>query len=137
MTREEWKAIEAKLVYQGARVKLQCDSYVVDLVVHRQKMRLSVFVFVDGQIDPKWLREDCDERRRFMRPVVHKPKAFSAKDIRDFGKRACADAIKRGTFTWYSPEWPSVMPLSRHLDKHNTSVTLAVATPETPGTENA
>lgn len=136
MNREQWADIEARLVYPGARVKLQCDTDVVDLIVHREKMRMSIFVFINGELDPKVGREDCDHRRRFWRPVVRKPRPFKASEIRAFGKRWCADEIKRNTFTWYSPEWPSLTQLRRHFEKNNTSVVMAVAEPEAAGTQD-
>jgi hypothetical protein len=130
MTRDECLKVERRLVFPGASVKLQCDEYCVALEVQRDKMRMVVMVYVDGRFKGKWITEDCEERRRFLRPVTHRPKPYTPKQERLLGKKWCDAQREKHTHTYYLPIWASTRALLRHLHKHNSSVELVGA--ETP-----
>lgn len=121
MTRDDWKDIEKQLVFPGARVTLQRDQFRVDLVVVRLKMRMFIVPYVDGHMRGTHITTECEERRRFMRPVVRKPK-FTAKEEKAYGKRWCATYVKNHTRTFYTFDWTSVAAIRRHFTKHNVSV---------------
>lgn len=124
MTRDECRMVEQRLVFPGAQVELQCDAYRATLHVVRDKMRMMVMVYVDGVWKGEWLLHDCQERRRFMRPVVHRPKPFTPKQVKLLGKKWCDEQRKKQTGIYYMPSWPSTRALLRHLHKHNSSVEL-------------
>lgn len=124
MNREDWQKVEQKLTYPHALVALQCDGYRVDLFVYRNKMRMHILVFVDGSMSTQHVAEDSDIRRRFMRPVVRKPRAFTKKEQRSFGKRWCDKYIKDHTRMSYSHDWPNVATIRRHFSKTNASIAL-------------
>lgn len=128
MKREAWEELQRSLTWPGASAKVQCDGYVVTLQVQRDKMRMVIAVFVGGWMRGEWLMNDCEERQRFMRPTVRRPKPYTAKQIRVLGKKWCDEQIAKRTFTWYGCLWPSIPVLRRHFEKHNTSVELYVAT---------
>ncbi|MGS1014086.1 hypothetical protein ACVCL0_09165 [Rhodanobacter sp. UC4450_H17] len=124
MTRGEQMELERRLVFPGAVAKLQCDQYVVALEVQRDKMRMVVMVYVDGHFKGKWMAEDCEERRRFLRPVIRRPKPYTPKQVKLLGKRWCDAQREKHTHTYYLPYWSSVRTLLRHLHKHNSAVEL-------------
>lgn len=121
MNREQWKDIEQHLSFPGAMVTLECDTYTVQLVVMRRKMRMEIWVYVNGEVKRDYLLNDCDIRRRFMRPEVKKPR-ITDKQVRAHGKRVCARFVKENTFTTYDCAWPSITPLRRHFTKHNSRI---------------
>lgn len=124
MNREQRQEVERRLCYPGASVKLACDGYEVVLEVLRDKMKLVIVVFVDGSWKGEWLLHDCEQRRRFMRPVTRRfGKPYTPAQIRLLGKKWCDE--RRKPRTYYLPYWASVKPLLNHLEKHNTSVELA------------
>lgn len=124
MTRDECMAVERRLVYPGARVELRCDAYSVLLEVQRERMRMFVVVYVDGFLKGEWLLKDCEERRRFMRPVTIRPKPYTPRQVRLLGKKWCDESRAKYTGTYYAWDWKSVRSLLRHLHKHNSSVEL-------------
>jgi hypothetical protein len=126
MKREDWLALEKQLTWPGARASLQCDGYRVTLMVQRDKMRMVIAIYVNGWFRGEWVRDDCEERRRFMRPKTECAMRFNKADLR-LGKRWIAKMKAKYSFTWYSPIWPSVQVLRRHFEKHNTSIELATA----------
>ncbi|MGA7438604.1 MAG: hypothetical protein WBW32_10825 [Luteibacter sp.] len=121
MNREQWKDIEQRLTFPGAMVTLECDTYTVQLLVMRRKMRMEIWVYVNGEVKREYLLNDCDIRRRFMRPEVKKPR-ITDKQLRAHGKRVCARFVKDNTFTIYDAAWPSLTPLRRHFAKHNSRI---------------
>ena len=124
MNRDECLKVEQRLVFPGARVELQCDAFRVMLEVQRDKMRMVVMVYVDGYFKGKWQIEDCEERRRFMRPVIHRPKPYTPKQVKLLGKKWCDEQQAKHTRAYYLPFWMTVRPLLRHLHKNNSSVEL-------------
>lgn len=126
MTPEDRQHVEKRLVYPGAQVQLQCDQYAVTLQVERDKLRMVVTVFVDGSWKGIWLSNDCEERRRFMRPITKVfGKPYTPAQIRLLGKKWCAE--QRKPRTYYVPYWASVKSLLRHFEKNNRSVELVKA----------
>lgn len=122
MKRDEWQALEQRLTWPGAQARLVCDGYEVTLEVQRVKLRMVIAVFVGGWMRGEWMLKDCEERRRFMRPLVIRPKPFTKAQIRLLGKKWCEEQIAKRTGTYYIPYWPSVTALRRHFQKHNTSI---------------
>jgi hypothetical protein len=127
MKREDWQVIEKRLVYPGASAKLTVDGYAVDLQVELDKMRMIITVYVNGSWKGIWLTTDCEERRRFMRPVIRRRKPFTPQQIRLLGKKWCEE--QRKPFTYYLPYWPTVGAIRRHFEKHNSSIELVVVAP--------
>ena len=100
MTKEDWAEIERSLSFAGCGVHLDCDGY--KLAIQRArltKMRDCLVIYVNGVFKGKWMKEDCQERRRFLCPreaFFYKPKArakqremlkkWSKREIREFEK---------------------------------------------------
>jgi hypothetical protein len=126
MTKEQWAEIETKLQSPWGNVSLMCDGYKLTLQIQRDKMRLVIMIFIDGEFKGIWFNE-CEERRRFFRPSVRK--IFPPSAFKGFTKKEMkSDWVKKQmdkTITAYSPLWPSFRPLKAHLIKNNTSIELA------------
>lgn len=70
VTPQEWKEVEESLNSFYSTVELRCDGYEVTLALRRiDQFKNAIFVYVNGVIKGEWLIEDCEERRRFLRPV--------------------------------------------------------------------
>lgn len=123
-TVEQWKKAEDALAGYFGDVVLHCDGYVLNLRLQRIKPRqFTICVYVNGCIRGEWLASDCEERRRFFRPVtrrIHQSKFIDAM-IKIYGKKKLPpDTYKTGTY--YLFDWRSFGGLRRHLLAHNTSV---------------
>lgn len=130
ITKEQWKEIAFELASAMGQVKLKCDDYDVRLQVERVSARRYVIVpYVDGYLRGKWVLEDCEERRRFMRPVERF--FYSAKTRKELlkiyggsrAKKADREDVNR-KYTFYEMHWDSVGALRRHLEKNNKEITL-------------
>jgi hypothetical protein len=135
LTKEQWAQIEKSLSHPWGAARLTVDGYDVKLEVRRvsqRTMKYEIAVFIGGDIKGQWIMRDCDERRRFYRPVVTKvhnkkqresllkiPKKTLAKWAKE-NKNFDPDA----TFIIYSPTWLTFAPLRRHLEANNDSIEL-------------
>ena len=125
ITKDQWGEIETHLSYAFGCAKLTCDGYEVTLqVVSVNTLQYGIMVYVNGLFNGKWLIEDCEERRRFLRPTQRF--LWSAKErvamLKIYGgKRAQKKDVERinRKITWYSSHWTSVKSLRRHLEKNN------------------
>ena len=129
MTPQQWKFVEDRLMPPYGQVHLLIDDYKVTLQVgFVGKMKFEIMVYVNGFAKGEWLMNDCEERRRFLRPrriAIHKPssrarltKGLSAKMDKEYFPTL------NKTFIVYDLLWPSYGPLKRHLIKHNQSIEL-------------
>jgi len=122
MNKEDWESVARHLTWPGAQARLQCDQFMVTLQVQRDKMRMYIAVYVDGWMKGEWMTTDCEERRRFLRPITHRPKPHTKHQLKLLGKKWCDDQRVKYTRTYYTPFWPSAKALRRHFEKYNISV---------------
>ena len=125
MNNSDWVHVEEQLLKLYADVDLDCDGYRLSLGLKRiDNYKLAITFFVNGWFKGKWALEDCEERRRFFRPVTQRAyKRGSFKGISKSTLRSLnIDPDKKQTY--YSAHWNSFGPLRRHLIKHNQSITL-------------
>lgn len=130
ITKEQWQKIEQELSFAYGSAKLKCDGYDVGLYVTLiDTLQYGILVYVNGQFQGKWLMEDCEERRRFLRPVERF--LYNAKEREQFlkiwgGKRAPKSKVEQYNrkFTTYCNYWMSVKSLRRHIEKNNKEVEL-------------
>ncbi|MDD4942574.1 MAG: hypothetical protein PHQ13_03445 [Rhodoferax sp.] len=129
LTKGQWEAIKHTLSFPWGVVKLDVDGYKVNLHVKQVKpLKFEIFPYVNGEFKGAWLRGDCEESKRFMRPVqlsVFKPaekrnllKGLSKKAVKDY----LPDIDKK--FTVYQWGWASFDALRRHLIANNTVIEL-------------
>jgi hypothetical protein len=125
MTKVEWEQIEKSLQSPWGQVELICDGYKLTLQVHRDKMRLVIMTYINGHFKGIWMSEDCEERRRFLRPKVSK--VYKDSFFKGFTKKEqkYLKAKYDESITTYLPYWGSFRPLKAHLIKNNTSIELA------------
>lgn len=129
MTPEDWKKVESELRLPFGRATLLVDGYELTLQVKEHKpLRFVICVYVNGWMKGEWLLNDCEERRRFMRPkkcALYTP-AQRAKLTKGFTKRQVAkyfaDVDKK--FDVFMPYWSSASSLKRHLVANNRSIEL-------------
>ena len=129
-TKEQWAEIERRLRSPFGCVELQCDEFKLTLAVEALKVRaFTIMAYVDGSFRGTMISEDCEERRRFMRPRVKCH--FNAKEYsswkRGFGKKSADEMKAKYTYHHYEPFWPSFGPLKRHLLANNERIELIAA----------
>ena len=119
MTKEQWKAVEQKvLLYPYTSVKIRADGHVLSVIMLQNKMRLLIVVYVDGKLDYNWLLEDCEIRRKFFQQ--RKRSLLTRKDrerLKREKKSIREEITAQATYYTYSPYWTSFTALRRHLEK--------------------
>lgn len=133
-TKAQWEFARASLSHSFGSVALCVDGYdlrlEVKLVGHLQ---YEIMPFVNGWSRGAWLLEDCEERRRFMRPVKRPmyPPTERARIEKAFGKRRAKEYFPKigDSKTYYQLSWPSFEPLRRHLVANNRDIEILLANP--------
>lgn len=130
MTKEEWAQVEASMRSPFGCVHLLVDGYGLTLQVRQAKpLKFVIALFVNGWMRGEWGLKDCEERRRFFRPIS--ASVHTAAQRKELTKGLSKAAIKRympdleKKFTYYTSDWPSFAPLKRHLVANNTSIAIA------------
>lgn len=123
MTKDEWATAERQATSPFDRCDLMVDGYKITLQLGRlSPYRNAIGVYINGVMDGKMMIEDCEERRRFYREVLHTP--GPAKPPKGITAKRWAQARKEHTYsTWY-PYWTNFAALRRHLIKNNSSIEL-------------
>ncbi len=127
MSPQDWEALEARLSGAYGFADLLVDGYEITLQVQRAKaLRYEIVVFVNGKYTGAMLLNDCEERRRFFRPVRTCYMSRELYEIyrKGFGKKRADAERARAKGCYYMPSWLSARALIRHLKKNNTSITL-------------
>ena len=122
MTPQDWERFEKRLSVPFSMVVLEADGYEVAFRVEPVKrLQYQIMTYVGGKFKGKWLLEDCEIRRKFMRP--RSTYAFPAKERRELkklGKKVLSkmnmDPDRR--ITSYTPLWASPKTLKSHLRKN-------------------
>jgi hypothetical protein len=131
MTPAEWKELQQKLNNPYGYAKLMVDGYTITLAVERTSktsMKYSIALYVNGTIDFKYSREDCDIRRRFWRKTVRRlfSPAKKAAILKGTKKRDAAWLTKEmgldRTIDFYVPWYSSVATLKTQLTKNNQDI---------------
>lgn len=128
MTKEEWKRCQEALKSFYSIVKLNVDGYEVGLRLERvDTYRNKIMVYVNGGFKGKWLIEDCEERRRFLRKM--EKSLITAKQKKDLNKlpkkfRKEHEELFNRSYVYYEPYWTSFNSLKKHLINENESIEL-------------
>lgn len=125
MTKAEWDTVEKSMMSPWGRVSLICDGYRLTLETGLFKRKLSTIVYVNGEWKGAWLINDCEERRRFFRPV--KRLAWRPKMLKGISKRSLKslNIDPKEVHIAYDSTWGAFRSLKAHLIKNNTSIELA------------
>jgi len=129
MKKEDWEEVEIRVFNSYLGAKLLVDGYTLTLRVLRniKEMRLEIVPYVNGTLEGSWVLEDCEERRRFMRPVTIS--AWNAK-ARETMRKQPKSLLKKlninpdEKLVYYSFSWLSFRPLMRHLIANNKNIEL-------------
>ncbi|WP_298437984.1 hypothetical protein [Geobacter sp.] len=127
LTKAEWAQVEERLNRAYCPVALMCDGYHLTIRIERIKMQLVIGFHVNGVFRGAWMSEDCEERRRFFRPVKKSAwNAASRARMKKMSKRALKQmkVDPSESFTVHYPWWTSFKALKSHLQKHNESIEL-------------
>lgn len=127
MTPEQWQAVERAVSRPYGGADLVVDGYQVALRVEPLKgLRSTIVVYVNGMWKGEWLANDCEERRRFFRPV--RVCYMNNKDYQSwrkvFGKKDADKRRENLRGCYWLPDWPAFSRLKRHLVANNKSVEL-------------
>jgi hypothetical protein len=125
MKNEDWDKVEHSMQIPWGWVTLVCDGYQIDIRTGIYKRHLSSICYVNGSFKGAWILNDCEERRRFFRPVKRlnwKPRVLKGLSKK---KLKCMNIDPAETSISYSAEWTSFRSLKAHLIKNNTSIELA------------
>lgn len=122
MTNEEWNKVEENLLFFGYSVKLEVDGYKLTLLAVREKMKLYIMVYINDKFKFEWIEDDCEIRRRFLRPL--KRCAIKQKELDKLtrSKKKQKEIKEKYTYITYSPYWSSFGRLKNHLIKNNKSI---------------
>ncbi|WP_316154745.1 hypothetical protein [Cupriavidus sp. BIC8F] len=129
ITKEQITAIEYELASPWGRLELACDGFKVNVEVQPEGPRKYVLmVYVNGAFKGTWMKGDCEEATRFMRPVTKSLYGTKVKSglIKDLGKRRGEKlfAEMNKTLTHYTPVWNSVRSMLSHFCKKNEAVSI-------------
>ena len=124
MTKEDWDKVDKSMQSPYGQISLICDDFLLTLATGLYKRKLSTIVYVNGVFEGKWVLNDCEERRRFFRPV--KQLVWKKKITKGFSKKSLKslNIDPSEVRIHYSSEWSSVRSLKAHLIKNNTSIEL-------------
>jgi hypothetical protein len=116
MTREDWKAVEDNLRWPGASARLRMDDHEVTLQVATDKMKMVIWVYVDGWVRGEWLNhkkpcpEQCYMRRieKYLWPK--KQRDAATKWAKRYGKREARELFgdMNKKIVLFTPFFPSV-----------------------------
>lgn len=135
LTKEQWATVKTQLGHPWGRAGLMIDGYRITLEVRRVSataIRYEIAVFVNGSIKGEYLMNDCEERRRFYRPIVKKYHSKKEREsLLKIGRKTLQRWAKENklfdpdaTYTIYGPSWGTFDPLRRHLEANNDSIEL-------------
>jgi hypothetical protein len=117
------KIVEQLSMPWGA-VMLDCDGYDVRLwVAEVGALKFEVATYVNGCFKADWLQADCEERRRFMRPL--KRYVYTAKDRKNRRLRAALKPLDIDRkIVFFTPFWPTAKAALNHIQRNNTDIKL-------------
>lgn len=125
MEKEDWERIEKALDRVYGSVEISADATFVEFrKLQISSNRLGIVTFVNGQIDPKWLVEDCPERKylreesRFVYSPKQRKRIKSLAKSRAGRKELKANAIDLDKkIVLFDAKWPNVKSIRRHYEK--------------------
>lgn len=132
---KDWDDIKRTMSGLFGMVNLRVDGYRVTLDRRLVSAnRMTNLLYVNGYMKGEWLSKDCEERKRFMRPVTRslfRTRKPDAKMVKELGKRRAekimGELFDEKKFTAYMPEWPSIASFKKHLLANNTSIEIEAA----------
>lgn len=132
ISRQQWAKITKVLSWAHGSVELLCDGYHLDLtVVPFKPLAYVIMPRVNGKIEVSWLSDDCEERRRFLRPsqVYVYPEKLRRDLLRIEGRRisSARRAEINRKVTVYDWAWLSPLALRRHLLANNRDISVVNA----------
>ena len=129
----QWAQIKQDLSHTFGTVFLKCDDYLIYARVEQIKMKLVVFVYVDGVFkginawygQESQLAEMGAIARRFYCLGSRGPSAKTVKlTLKVLGKKACKEkgCLERSYHSW--PQFRTPGAFISHIKKHNPSIEL-------------
>lgn len=128
MTPQQWQEVADQLALPWGSARLYCDGYELTMqVAPVAPLRYVIRVYVGGRIEGRWLTQECEERRRFLRPVQIPLYTPTDKKKLLAGIKRPSQAFRDSLgldkkVTVYRPDWKSFRALKAHLLAHNTDI---------------
>ena len=124
LTDADRKSLCKQLSYAHAWVDLDCDGYAVSIYTFQMRpLQYGLFVLIGGHFKGAWLLDDCEERRRFMRPVsryrFNKSVRTTSALRRMFGRKKIDSKVVSYKVVWLSPR-----AMLRHFEGNNKIITI-------------
>lgn len=121
MNKADWDYVKEQLQSFWHPVELLIDGYKVSLKLERMDTyNNAIVMYINGWMKGEWSMSDCEERRRFFRPVTRY--FYSKKQRKKLPKKYFPSAHK--PYTYYMPTWKSFNRMKAHFIKHNESIEL-------------
>ncbi len=129
----QWAQIKQDLSWSHGTVHLKCDDYLISAQIRQIKMKLVVFVYVDGVFkginawhgQESQLAEMSAIARRFYCLSSKGPSAkITALTLKILGEKVCKEEgyLERSYTAW--PEFATPGAFISHIKKHNPSIEL-------------
>lgn len=125
-TAEQWKQFETDVMRLYHPVYLDCDGYLVRLMLERvSKLRLGIVVYVDGQLEMRWLGLASDEPTEIgCRFFQERTRSVYRGKQKRLAKRALGKKESERQVSHRHPWWESPTSLRRHLVANNKVIRL-------------
>ena len=119
LTDADRKLLCKQLSYADAWVDLDCDGYAVSIRAFKMRpLQYGLLISIGGEFKGAWMLEDCEERRRFMRPICYyvfkKSIRTSSTHRRLLGPKKMDRKVVRYDAVWLSPR-----AMLRHFERNN------------------
>lgn len=129
MTNEEWKQVEEWWGTGVGHISMEIDGYSIFLhnYADKEKMTLSVMVYINGYICGEYSNRDNEIGNRFwqrVRKPLYSPKELKTR-VQLYGKRS--KESKQKYFEMNSFMWRSFSAFKKHITNHNKEISLVTA----------
>lgn len=125
MTNEDWNKLKewwGNDLY--SLFNLQVDGYKITLQHRIHKMKIKVWIYVDGYLKGEWLSVENEIAKRFLQRK--KTSVYSTKKLKEsaklFGKKH--KSAQQRYIEYIDVSWSSFTSFKRHLIANNTSIEL-------------
>lgn len=119
LTDADRKLLCKQLSYAHAWVDLDCDGYAVSIRAFQiRPLKYGLLICIGGEFKGTWLLQDCEERRRFMRPICRYLFKKSIRTTPSHRRLLGRDKIDC-KFVRYDAVWLSPRAMLRHFERNN------------------
>lgn len=120
----------------GNHLRLNCDGYDITLRIARLKMRLVIVIYINDQLDPKWLTEhEQHPESKFLRSSFKSIYSSAKKTrlIKMYGKRAVKKIVPNldAKLEFKVHYFTTALSALKHLNKVSNSIAITTTIQDT------